>query len=225
MDPSNPMVYDFVQNFLQEVSTLFPDNWLHLGGDEINYNCWNTTAINAFMKEHNIKTAKDLEAYFITVINNFVKKNLNKQMAYWQEVFESTSPFIGNAVDIWLNANALATVISQGKYAIQSFGWYLDHLDSDWYDFYKQDPVPPNAPADQIKFILGGEASMWAETVDVTNLHQKVWPRASSVAERLWSPKSVTDQVSAIHRLSQQRCRLVTRGIPASPFQPGPGCY
>jgi len=225
MDPTNPAVYDFVQNFLTEAVTLFPDHWLHLGGDEISYSCWNTTKINNYMKQNNIKTYKDLEAYFISTINNYIKKNLNKNVAYWQEVYASTSPFIGNAVDVWLDSHTLSNVIDEGLYAIQSFGWYLDHLDSDWYDYYKQDPVPVNATQEQIKYILGGEASMWAESVDVTNLHQKVWPRASSVAERLWSPITVTDPVSAIHRLSQHRCRYVSRGIPASPFQPGPGCY
>jgi hexosaminidase len=39
MDPINPAVYVFIQNFLSEVATIFPDQWLHLGGDEINYNC------------------------------------------------------------------------------------------------------------------------------------------------------------------------------------------
>jgi len=150
---------------------------------------------------------------------------LNKKVAYWQEVFDNTTPFIGNAVDIWLDAHTLAKVIDEDLYAIQSFGWYLDNLDADWYDFYKQDPVPPNSSNDQIKFILGGEASMWAETVDVTNIHQKIWPRAAAVAERLWSPETVTDEILAIPRLSQQRCRYVKRGIPATPFMPGPGCY
>jgi len=225
MNPINPMVYDFVQNFLSEVATLFPDNWLHLGGDEINYNCWNTTEINEYMKENNILTYKALEAYFISNINNYIKKNLNKQMVYWQEVYANTSPFIGNAVDIWLDAHTLAKAINQSTYAIQSFGWYLDNLSADWYNFYKQDPVPANVTQDKIKFVLGGEASMWAETVDVTNIHQKVWPRTAAVAERLWSPATVKDMVSAIQRLSQHRCRYVKRGIPASPFQPGPGCY
>jgi hexosaminidase len=47
------------------------------------------------------------------------------------------------------------------------------------------------------------------------------------VAERLWSPKEVNDPKEALPRLLQQRCRFVTRGIPASPlaWTPGPGCY
>jgi hexosaminidase len=45
MDPTNPQVYDFITTFLTEMSTLFPDQWLHLGGDEVIYQCWNTTSI------------------------------------------------------------------------------------------------------------------------------------------------------------------------------------
>lgn len=29
-----------LQEVLEEVSQLFPDPWLHLGGDEVDYDCW-----------------------------------------------------------------------------------------------------------------------------------------------------------------------------------------
>jgi hexosaminidase len=225
MDPTNTAVYTFIQNFLTEAATVFPDNWLHLGGDEVNYQCWNTSAINQYMAQNGIKTYNQLEALFIQKVNSFIKAHLNRNLIYWQEVFQSTTPFIGNAVDVWKDAPTLANVIRQDLNAIQSFGWYLDHLDDDWSTYYKQDPIPPNTPANLQKFVLGGEASMWGETVDSTNIHQKVWPRASAVAERLWSPASVNNINTAIPRLAYHRCRLVNRGIPAEPFQPGPGCY
>jgi len=225
MDPTNPEVYTFVQNFLKEVTSVFPDNWLHLGGDEVPYQCWNTTAINQYMAQNGIKTYQALEALFISKVNAYIKANFNKNLIYWQEVFQSTSPFIGTAVDVWKDAPTLSNVISKDINAIQSFGWYLDHLQQAWSDYYIEDPIPPNTPVDLQKYVLGGEASMWGETADSTNIHQKVWPRASAVAERLWSPASVKNVNDAIPRLAIHRCRLVNRGIPAEPFQPGPGCY
>jgi hypothetical protein len=32
---------------------------------------------------------------------------------------------------------------------------------------------------------------MWAETVDPSDLHNTVWPRAAAVAEVLWTPYEV----------------------------------
>jgi len=225
MDPTNPAVYTFVQNFLMEVSTVFPDNWLHLGGDEVFLQCWNTTAINQYMAQNGITSYNQLEALFIQKINTFVKNSFSRNLIYWQEVFQNASPFIGTAVDVWKDATTLSNVIAQKIYAIQSFGWYLDHLNDNWVTFYQEDPIPANTPVNLVQYVIGGETSMWGETVDETNLHQKVWPRASSVAERLWSPKNITDPNAALPRLAVHRCRMVSRGIPAAPFQPGPGCY
>ena len=69
--------------------------------------------------------------------------------------------------------------------------------------------------------VIGGEASIWGEQADVTNLLQLLWPRVSAVGERLWSPQFVNDQAAALPRLTDHRCRLVARGVPAAPVQPG----
>lgn len=56
------------------------------------------------------------------------------------------------------------------------------------------------------------------EYIDSTNVIQTTWPRASVVAERLWSSEHVKDHTAAIPRLEEQRCRYLKRGIPAAPI-------
>ena len=68
------------------------------------------------------------------------------------------------------------------------------------------------------KLVIGGEAALWSSYSDRTNWDPQVWPRNSAVAERLWSSQDVTDTTTAEPRLVYHRCRMVSRGINASPI-------
>jgi hexosaminidase len=57
--------------------------------------------------------------------------------------------------------------------------------------------------------------------VDDENILSVVFPRTAAVAERLWSPQTVTDLQDAEQRLFALRCRLVARGIPSAPVEAG----
>lgn len=59
---------------------------------------------------------------------------------------------------------------------------------------------------------------MWGEYVDGTNVISRSWPRASAVAEALWSnPGAAANIPDATARLLAQRCRMIARGLPAEP--------
>lgn len=88
-----------------------------------------------------------------------------------------------------------------------------------WEVMWSHEPAEATSPESEHQ-IMGGEACMWSEQVDAANLDAVVWPRAAAVAERLWSPKTNTDQGAAKRRLAQHRERLVTRGVSASPIHP-----
>ena len=79
--------------------------------------------------------------------------------------------------------------------------------------------------------MLGGGGEMWGETVDTSDLQQTVWPRLAAIAERLWSPRSITSAADAKGRFASFRCLLNRRGIAAAlsnnlkarQAPPGPG--
>src|SRR6185369_7075408 len=66
---------------------------------------------------------------------------------------------------------------------------------------------------EQQKFILGGEACMWAEFVSPENIDSRIWPRNAAIAERLWSPQSVTDASNMYARLDVESARLEWLGL------------
>lgn len=69
---------------------------------------------------------------------------------------------------------------------------------------------------------MGGEACMWAEMVDDTNVVQRIFPRVCAAAEKLWSSGTLNSTSDAAPRLEEHVCRMRKRGIPAQP-PTGPG--
>lgn len=68
--------------------------------------------------------------------------------------------------------------------------------------------------------MIGGEAHMWSEQTDPTNVDQMVWPRAAAVAEVLWSGSKDEEgrkrsDGEAGPRIMEMRERLVQRGVRA----------
>jgi hexosaminidase len=134
------------------------------------------------------------------------------------------------------NVSATATT-AQGFQVVRSAGYYLDHLcplDPDgkhhgtyWgtfsgWEYYAPEMDPQygvNASlGGRPELVIGGNALMWGEHVDGTNLINRIWPRTSVLAERFWSDEMLNDTKAAFPRLHEFRCRMVARGIAAEPI-------
>ena len=88
--------------------------------------------------------------------------------------------------------------------------------DNTWEVFYNND-ITQGVSEDRKKQILGGEACMWAESVDTSNWCNTVWPRAAAVGEHLWTAREKHDVDAALNRIIGFRCLLNRRGIEAAP--------
>ncbi|TKS84664.1 Beta-hexosaminidase subunit beta [Collichthys lucidus] len=275
--PVNPILnttYEFMTQFFKEISTVFPDAYVHLGGDEVDFSCWKSNPdIQKFMEQQGFgQDYKKLESFYIQKLLDIVTTT-RKGYLIWQEVFDNGVKLKPDTVvHVWIGGGSneeMSRVTAAGYTTILSAPWYLDYISygQDWQKYYKAEPLGFNGnqqqyqnemamitssgyktllstpwylnritygqdwqghykadPQDfkgteaQKKLVIGGEACLWGEYVDATNLTPRLWPRASAVAERLWSAKDVTDINDAYNRLNAHRCRMVDRGIPAQPL-------
>uniref|UniRef100_A0A8C5AHI4 Beta-hexosaminidase n=1 Tax=Gadus morhua TaxID=8049 RepID=A0A8C5AHI4_GADMO len=219
--PVNPILdttYDFMNLLFKEVSEVFPDAYVHLGGDEVDFECWKSNPdITKFMEQHSFgEDYSKLETFYIQKLLDIVTST-QKGYMIWQEVYDNGVKLKPDTlIHVWKGnqqqyQNEMAKITLSGYKTFLSSPWYLNRIScgQDWTSLYRADPHNFTGTDDQKKLVIGGEACMWGEYVDSTNLMPRMWPRASAVGERLWSAKDVTDVNDAYSRLSKHRCRMV----------------
>jgi hexosaminidase len=229
LDPTLPEVYDFVEKLYQEVTQLFPDKYIHIGGDEVRLDCWkHVDSIQKWAKAHDM-TEYNLLNYFESILTDIVA-SCGKTPIVWQELLnEGVDLPTGTVIDVWkgFDKQTIQNATKRHYPVVISGCWYLDHLTNDWKSYYNCEPLDFNGTHAQKQLVMGGHASMWGERVDATDFMARVWPRASAVAERLWSgspPKSSYHELltkTVQDRITKFRCLMVLRGVTAAPIGPG----
>ena len=180
IDPTKDESYTFVEQLFGEVSTVFPDKYFHVGGDEVDFKCWlSNPNVTSFMKKKHLSDGSKLEEYYIKNILDIVTK-LNKSYIVWQEVFDNNVTIKQDTVvHVWKgNWDYEMSKVTQANYhAILSSCWYLNNIvyGTIWPTYYKCDPQNFNGTDAQNKLVLGGEACMWGEWVDGSNLMSRTW--------------------------------------------------
>ena len=202
MDPTREETYQFLDAFIGEMAALFPDEYFHIGGDEVNGKQWDSNPrIQEFMRAHGIKSNEELQAYFTRRVEAIVEKH-GKKMIGWDEILSKDMPR-NVVVQSWRGPKALADAARQGVSGILSNGYYLD-LGYPAAYHYAVDPLGEGAAdlsAAEKQRVRGGEACMWSEFVTPELLDTRVWPRMAAIAERFWSPQNVTDVADMYRRL------------------------
>jgi hexosaminidase len=214
MDPTRDSTYKFLDEFIGEMAKLFPDQFFHIGGDEVNGKEWDANPkIQEFKRAHGLSSNEDLQAYFNKHVQSIVAKH-KKIMLGWDEILR---PELPNDIVIqsWRGPESLAQAARQGYRGLLSHGYYLDLM---WSAerHYRNEPLSgdaANLTPEQQKHILGGEACMWAEFIAPETIDSRVWPRNAAVAERLWSAQTVTDIPSMYQRMAFISHRLDWLGL------------
>lgn len=140
LNPINDSVYEFIDSLMTEVRALFPFEYVHIGGDEVDPEHWNSNAeIQAFMKENNLEDHRALQAWFNRRVVNILEQHQRKMIG-WDEIQHPDLPR-NIAIQSWQGPDAVSDAVSHGFQAILSTGYYLDQPQPAAYH-YRNDPVP-----------------------------------------------------------------------------------
>lgn len=214
MNPASEYTYAFLDTFIAEMTTLFPDPYFHIGGDENNGKWWKENPeIVAFMDSMGFETTHELQSYFVKRVHEIVRKH-DRIMLGWGEIYDPEMPQDVLIHFWWPRMKQMEEALLKGFKGIVSNGYYVDHFRKAEYH-YLMDPVRPEFVKDSLaaQNILGGEAASWAEFVTGELTSLRIWPRTAAIAERYWSPAHIRDVEDMYRRLEHVNIRLEELGL------------
>eukprot|EP00769_Ergobibamus_cyprinoides_P004473 gnl/Ergobibamus_cyprinoides/666.p2 GENE.gnl/Ergobibamus_cyprinoides/666~~gnl/Ergobibamus_cyprinoides/666.p2 ORF type:complete len:363 (+),score=144.18 gnl/Ergobibamus_cyprinoides/666:538-1626(+) len=239
LDPTLEATYTALGAVLDAVDALFPDAFVHLGGDEFVHKCWDQMAhIHSFMQDNGIASIDELYVYFHDRLEALLADHPRLTAVYWQEAWETLDLPADAVIQFWSSKGEMPTAAAEGHPVLLSAGWYLDQqvpslsrathyewMDT-WLDMYDNEPSDGFPYDDSRHNLYGGEVTMWSEQVDDLSIHGRIWPRAAAVAERLWSRDFDDSDTTLLKgRFDAFSCNLKRwYGIGSSPLVPGVPC-
>ncbi|MCE5345574.1 MAG: family 20 glycosylhydrolase [Bacteroidales bacterium] len=215
--PGNESVFEMLDKILTEYASLFPGEYIHIGGDEVSKDFWkNCPKCQKRMADENLKDVEELQSYFIKRIEKILNSKGKKLMG-WDEILEGgLAP--GASVMSWRGMEGGIKAARMKHHVVMSPTQYcyFDYKQTDpkivpepinWgllrlSQVYKFEPVPDNVDP---QYILGGQGNVWSEHIPTCRQNDYMtWPRAMALAEVLWSPKVERDIDEFIPRLEAQ---------------------
>jgi len=125
LDVSNPKVYQFVDEIVEELTELFPDAYLHIGGDEVHPKQWENNAdIKALMAKQALKNSDDVHSFFNIKLQKILAKH-QRQMMGWDEIHHPDLPN-NIMVQSWRGLDSLNLIAASGYQGLLSTGYYID---------------------------------------------------------------------------------------------------
>lgn len=206
-DVTNPRVYQFLTDVLDEVIALFPSKVIHIGGDEVKYNHWKaSTSVLKYMNEKKLKTPADLQVYFTNSISKYLQSK-GRRMMGWNEIMghnlhhyqdkkdTETSQKLAKEtiIHFWKGDVNLATTAASNGYEIVNSLHSYTYLDYKYKNFplskaYSFNPIPKDLDKKYHNKIIGLGCQMWGEWIPTNgNMHYQTFPRIAAYAEIGWT--------------------------------------
>jgi hexosaminidase len=219
--------FQFLENVLDEVMSLFPDRYIHIGGDEVLLDNWRRCPrCQARIKQLGLKDERSLQSYFVARIGKFLNPK-GRDFIGWSEIRTGGLP-----------ENALLMDWTGGAVEAASTGHLVVRtpLEFCYFNFYQStnraaqpkataaflplhkvygfEPLAEELDPKWQGLILGPQANLWTEYVpSLSRAEYMLFPRLCALAEVAWSPKETRNYPGFAHRLPTHLQRLDALGV------------
>lgn len=225
----NEDVFTMLEGVIDEVATLFPSSYIHLGGDEASKVLWKKCPkCQARMKAENIEHEEELQSYFMKRMSKYVQSK-GKQVLGWDELTNSTIPE-GATIMGWQgmgNAGYKAGKLGHKFIMTPARVMYLIRYQGpQWFeprtyfgnntlkDVYMYEPIQASWDKDVAKNLIGVQASLWTEFCSsAEDVEYLLFPRLIGAAEVAWSDANTKDWNGFVTRLDGVNNQIQQLGI------------
>ena len=219
------LTLEFCRNVWQEIFQLFPYEYAHIGGDEVDRSRWvGCPDCQKRIAEEKLRDVTELQAWFTKDMERFFNQHGRKLMG-WDEILEggvSRTATVywwrGDHADVAQKSTQMGNqvVICPTTYCYFDYG----QDDNTLKRIYTSDVIPADLSAEQLKLVKGIQSNVWGEFIPTVGRMQfMVFPRALAMVEKAWTPNDAQNWENFEHRLKSHLHRLNAAGINYRPLQ------
>ena len=204
---SNPQCYQFLEDILEEVLELFPSEYIHIGGDEVNKKHWKECPDCQKMMKKNGYDAHELQSHFVNHFDTWLKNN-DRKLIGWHEILEGElSP--SATVMYWGSDRHVKEYLEKSHPTVLTTGshLYFDHYqsmskyepqafggDAPLKKVYEYEPIPNGVEQQYADLVMGVQANVWTEYMPTEQqVEYMLFPRIAALSEIAWQEAGTKD--------------------------------
>ncbi|MFH6995171.1 beta-N-acetylhexosaminidase [Flavobacterium sp. FlaQc-48] len=230
--------YQILDSIIREFSEMFPFEYIHVAGDEVNRANWeHCPKCRALMEKEGYTDTFQLQNYFFRRVEKIVEK-YNRKTAGWNEILKGGEINPNTLISAWQGISYGIESVKKGHETIMMPGQYtyFDMAQSEnerghrWAAItdtkraYSFEPIPnDDLTPEQQKNIKGVQGALWSEYLDrpARIMEYQSYPRISALSEIGWSQKEDKNWDDFYGRLTNSHLqRLANMGIAFRDFPP-----
>lgn len=221
--------FQFLEDVLTEVIDLFPSEYIHIGGDEVDKSSWEDSDFcQELMTKEKLNGELELQSYFIQRIERFLNLK-GRKLIGWDEILEGG--LTENATVMSWRGEDGGIEAARAKHDVvmtpENFCYFnfYQHADKakeplamgkvlSVKKVYSYDPIPEELQPEEAKHILGAQGNLWTEYIKLPAIAEYMaFPRAIALSEVLWTPQEQRIWQEFHPRLKEHLKRLDAKGV------------